>query len=293
MRNYEDGVPAYRLQSDLYGYKQMQRFLVMGRFFFYQYFEYLTGQSLLKSKILAFSLSQLIGAIIIISPSGSYAEGLKTPVLSGKITGVLATTTDYIPRGITQSDEKPALHGSITYQHQSGLYLNALATTINYDYDDHAHIEIDVCPGIKKMISTIEFDLSGCEYWYPGSTKSKEFDFFELRFRGTKNFETFSISMVSKYTEDFWYGTGQGLMNQASINVPLEGGFGILGDLARQSIENNEKLGIPDYNFWSAGIGYNYSKYSFILKYADTNISKINCLDGCDAKATLTAIVSF
>jgi uncharacterized protein (TIGR02001 family) len=84
--------------------------------------------------------------------------------LSGKI----GLVSDYRYRGLTLSDGKPAVQGSVTFEHDSGLYADVWASTIGGP-DVDAHAELDLTAGYSLDITdNLILDMSGTYYLYPG-----------------------------------------------------------------------------------------------------------------------------
>lgn len=65
----------------------------------------------------------------------------------GPISANLTLTTDYVFRGISQSQGKPALQGGFDYAHASGLYIGTWGSNVGW-VDD-----------IAKTNNSVELDL--------------------------------------------------------------------------------------------------------------------------------------
>jgi uncharacterized protein (TIGR02001 family) len=80
----------------------------------------------------------------------------------------VAMTSDYVWRGYTQTDNKPAISGSFDYGHASGFYAGTWASNVNYG--DDASTEIDIYAGYANEIGDtgIGYDLALLRYIYPG-----------------------------------------------------------------------------------------------------------------------------
>ena len=52
------------------------------------------------------------------------------------ITGNVGLTTDYVFRGISQTDEKPAIQGGLDYAHSSGAYAGVWASNVDFNDGD-------------------------------------------------------------------------------------------------------------------------------------------------------------
>jgi uncharacterized protein (TIGR02001 family) len=101
--------------------------------------------------------------------------------------------SQYIFRGLTQTDRGPAVQGGVDLTHSSGFYLGAWASNIswlrdknNYDspsydsaYSKGGHLELDIYGGYRYTFSNgVGIDLGALQYIYPGSRKSGRDDFW-------------------------------------------------------------------------------------------------------------------
>ncbi len=88
--------------------------------------------------------------------------------------------SQYIFRGLTQTDRGPALQGGIDLTHSSGFYLGAWASNISWlrdaypsgatDYRTGGHTEIDLYGGYRYTFANgLGLDVGALEYVYPGA----------------------------------------------------------------------------------------------------------------------------
>ena len=60
--------------------------------------------------------------------AAAFALTIGSNVASAEITGNVSLTSDYKFRGISQSDESPAIQGGLDYAHDSGFYVGTWAS---------------------------------------------------------------------------------------------------------------------------------------------------------------------
>ncbi|MCC6532263.1 MAG: hypothetical protein IT531_06930 [Burkholderiales bacterium] len=91
------------------------------------------------------------------------------------LTGNVGLYSQYIFRGLTQTDRDPALQGGFDYSHASGFYLGTWASNVSWLRDMGAYrssgsLEWDFYGGFKSSIgkSDFAFDVGLLQYWYPG-----------------------------------------------------------------------------------------------------------------------------
>src|ERR1043165_3363120 len=80
-----------------------------------------------------------------------------------------AVASDYIFRGITQSNHKPsvAAYFEPRYNINKDLQLYAGFGGASIDFPNHAAAEVDFYGGIRPTFDKLSLDFGIWEYWYP------------------------------------------------------------------------------------------------------------------------------
>ncbi|TPW04198.1 MAG: hypothetical protein FD124_2716 [Alphaproteobacteria bacterium] len=96
------------------------------------------------------------------------------------VSGNVALTSDYAFRGISQTDQDPALQGG--FDMASGIfYAGTWASSIDFAAQS-AELELDVYAGVTPTVGPVTFDLGVVGYLYPSaSDDASELDFWELK----------------------------------------------------------------------------------------------------------------
>ena len=84
--------------------------------------------------------------------------------ISGKITGNIGVTSNYLWRGVTQTNDLSAVSGGIDFAHDSGFY--AGTWTSNLGGDDQ---ELDLYAGYGMKAGPVDLDFGAISYQYPVS----------------------------------------------------------------------------------------------------------------------------
>jgi uncharacterized protein (TIGR02001 family) len=100
--------------------------------------------------------------------------------------------SQYIFRGLTQTDRKPALQGGVDLTHSSGFYLGAWGSNISWLTDPYltsskedsvyksgGNLEIDIYGGFRTDLKGVGVDLGVLQYWYPGTERGTAAGFGE------------------------------------------------------------------------------------------------------------------
>lgn len=112
-------------------------------------------QALLSSSILASTILMSVSA-------------------AAEVTGNIGATSNYLWRGVTQTQDAVAVQGGLDFEHESGLYLGTWAS--NVDFDDETSYEINFYAGYAGSIGDeFGYDISYLYYAYPDSESSVDF----------------------------------------------------------------------------------------------------------------------
>ena len=78
-----------------------------------------------------------------------------------------SVTSNYLWRGMEQTDGGPAIQGGLDYSNESGFYAGTWAS--NVDFGDDADFEIDFYAGFGGAMGEWEYDVGYILYMYPGT----------------------------------------------------------------------------------------------------------------------------
>lgn len=241
----------------------------------------------------------ILNFVLISSYNAAIADEKKQNSIPGTFTGNVGMFSEYVFRGISQSDEAPAIQGTIEWNHDKGYYLGIWGTNVDFNDNSNASTEFDVYGGYRGVLSQIHkkisYDLGFVYYAYPGATSKLNYDYLEAQ--AALNFEfrrKIKATTSINYSNNFFADSGHAWYPKVSVTIPFR--FKIMGDayFARQYVDDNTKFGLPDYNTWGVGLGYNLKGFDLKLQYIDTNISDAKCPSGwCDERAVFSVIKPF
>jgi uncharacterized protein (TIGR02001 family) len=118
----------------------------------------------------------LIAGLVAAACGSGLAQAQQAPASPHSITGNVGLFSQYIFRGLTQTNKKPALQGGFDYSHASGLYAGTWASNISWLSDSSStgytssSLEWDFYGGYKGTIakSDLGYDVGLLYYYYPG-----------------------------------------------------------------------------------------------------------------------------
>lgn len=214
-------------------------------------------------------------------PTASFAEdaapaAAATPTPS-PFTGNVMIASEYLYRGIAQTNGKPAIQGGFDYAHPSGFYLGTWGSNISWLSDAgpgiSAPIEIDIYGGYKNSFAGGDwsYDVGVLTYNYPGSypagfTKADTTEIYGLI--GWKWLSLKYSDVVSSHIFGFTTPTGGNTSGSGyldlSANYDLGNGLGLNAHVGHQSIKGfsaasytDWKIGVTkDVGFGTAGMYY-------------------------------------
>ncbi len=225
----------------------------------------------------------------------------------------IGVTSDYIFRGISQSDNDPTIQGGIDLGYGI-LYAGWWASGVDFggtDAVNDARVEMDWYGGIRPTWGPATFDFGVLYYTYPGEgwilpvTDGPEFNYVELKagvsgeiHKGwTAGFTTYWSPNYFGETGSVWTfeGTSAYTFHAVGPIVPVVSGtVGYLTGGADDFVIAN---GFDNYWYWNAGIALVVDKLTFDFRYWGTNADgaasqDLGCINNyCDDKFVFSAKV--
>lgn len=100
---------------------------------------------------------------------------------SAQWTGAIGVASDYRHRGVSFSDRRPAAQGSIAYDHASGLFAGAQATTVRIGPPTAGtNLEFLVYGGFAKNAGPVSLEAGVLRYDYSGTQRVQEYGYGEM-----------------------------------------------------------------------------------------------------------------
>lgn len=234
-----------------------------------------------------------------VAATSAYAQeaAKEEQFLGGTISGNVGLASDYVFRGISQTDGHPALQGGLGYErgitNDVSFYLGVWGSNVDFNDGGEATLELDGYGGVKFDAGPVALDLGMIYYAYPGAESDLDYDYMEYQVKAGHDFGFADVNAIVSYSPDFFAGSGSATYVQTNAAIPLVEELALNLHAGHQSISDNASFALPDYTDWSVGLGYHYSGLDFALAYTDTNIGKDECDDICDARVMLTVSKSF
>jgi uncharacterized protein (TIGR02001 family) len=193
-----------------------------------------------------------------------------------KFTGNVALATDYTFRGISQTNNGPAIQGGFDYTYDK-FYAGVWASNIDFGLADGS-TEVDLYAGFKPQLGPVGLDFGAIGYFYPNASDNlAELDYAEVY--GKASFaptEGATIGAALFYSPEFTGETGTGLYAELNGAFAINDTISVSGAYGYQKAEDADFQLDPgqqdDYQTWNIGGTVNAYGFAFDLRYVDTDI---------------------
>jgi uncharacterized protein (TIGR02001 family) len=197
----------------------------------------------------------------------------------GSFSGNVALTSDYVFRGISQSDSEIAIQGGFDYANELGslpIYAGAWASSIDFGLD--GTVEVDVYGGIRPKLGPVTFDVGVIGYLYPGMDDFFEADMVEFKAGASiAPAEGLTLGLTAYYSPDFTFTVGSdedAVYVEGAAAYTISDIFSVSGAVGNQSVDLANYYGAAGDSYTTWNVGGTISKWGFglDLRYFDTDL---------------------
>ncbi len=201
------------------------------------------------------------------------------------VTGNFGLFSQYVFRGISQSDENVAVQGGFDYTHASGFYIGTWASNISWLKDagayDSSSLEIDVYGGYRGAIGDtgVTYDVGLLQYIYPGDrvagfTKAETTEGYVAlgwKFLSAKYSYSFGDTFGVNDASGTWY-------LDLAANYPLTESLTLNLHFGKQEFSGSnagvKNDSIASYEDWKIGLSYALPQsFTVGAYYTDTSMN--------------------
>ena len=204
----------------------------------------------------------------------------------------LTLATDYRTRGISQTQNEPALQAGLTLAHSSGLYLGAWSSNVDYGGGLKTRQEVDYYGGwLWQATEDVSLDLGYIKYAYPKESQFNQSEVYGI-------IGAYGVKLAAYYSSD-----APGLDSQQSSlysyvsyepQLPFDSGlklrYGNM-DFKDPHLYSASGDGEESYREWEVKLTHNLAGVLLGLSYIDTDLSQTQCLSNWGFKDVCTATV--
>lgn len=206
---------------------------------------------------------------------------VEADAMPGAFSASVALTSEYFFRGISQSDDTPAVQGEIGYGYDFEPVTASIGVWASNVRFTDADIEVDYTASLGGEVEGVSWGVGGIYYNYPGAAGSLNYDYWEVFGTLGYDFKIFSVEVGVNHSPDNFGASGDSTYVAAGVTVPLgkyvDFGFAV----GHQAIEKEDVFGVPDYFDFLVSLGINIAGVDFTTAYTDTDLSTSECDDAC------------
>lgn len=192
----------------------------------------------------------------------------RRPKAPFSIEASVAIVTDYRFRGVSLSNNDPALQAGVELSTQTGLYAGAWSSTIaNYS---GAHAELDGYAGYRHSIAVVQLDVGAIGYFYPSGN---DVNGFELYGSASRKVGVATVKGGGSYTprqSNFGDDDGAYLFGEVTAGIPRTP-FEMRAHIGREAGVNAGPNGSKV--DWLVGIDAVFGRVTASLAWLDTDVA--------------------
>ncbi len=194
--------------------------------------------------------------------------------------GDLSLATDYVGRGISQTQGRPAAMLTARLQQDRGAFVELFVANVSYP-GSAARQETDLSAGWRFTWLDIEWETFLVTYAYPPAPSGENLDYLEAIIHGERSFGP--VTVLATFGElgnlDGHSGSGQYVELATTIALPLD--FSVDAVIGHQSYEKNERFGVPDYSWGSVGLTHELVwGIQASVRWVGTSVPRARCDGG-------------
>ncbi|MBP0597495.1 TorF family putative porin [Herbaspirillum sp. LeCh32-8] len=215
-------------------------------------------------------------AIAVIAPAQAQEAAPGADASPLHLTGNLGVVSQYVFRGTTQTNRKPALQGGFDLTHDNGLYAGLWMSNVSWISDTNsaasASLEADLYAGWKPALTDwLNADVGVLHYAYPGSYPAgmTKPDTNEIYAGLDAKWIAFKYSYSTGNTFGN-AGTSGSSYADLSVNHELFAGINGIAHIGRQRYTGPNASALS-YTDWKLGLTRDFYGYLLGLAYTDTN----------------------
>lgn len=188
--------------------------------------------------------------------------------------GTVTLVSDYVFRGISQTQGDPAIQGSFDVGHESGLYASVWASNVDFDDATDTNLEVDFYAGFANELESFSYDVAVLYYTYP-DTSGADYDYVEIKLGGAFAVGTATISGAFYYSPEFFAETGDAEYLTAGVSLPITDWLTADANIGYQWIDDNATFGSDDYLDWNIGLTASVEGFDLGVRYTDNDAETV------------------
>lgn len=176
----------------------------------------------------------------------------------------LAVASDYVWRGVSQTDSGPAVFGTVAGSYGQFYFGTSVENVdfsgINTEYDNWA--------GYNIPLAGANLDIGLVRYGYVDSPS--RIDTLEVKVTLSKAFEAGTMAATVMHTANYFGSNNAATYVEFTAAHPLNDKFSVSGAVGYQELAKST----DDYATWNIGVGYSLSSHlGMDLRYSNNDVN--------------------
>lgn len=229
--------------------------------------------------------------------SAACAAALAAPALAQddggsspwSISGTFGVVSDYMFRGVSQTQGDAAIQAGVTVSHESGFYGSVWGSNVDFGPGDDTDFEVDFTLGYGGAINdSTTYDLNVTYYAYPNQPSGSDYDYYEIIAGITHDFgNNFSAGAKIAFSPENFDNTGNEFYISANGTYAATEWLSVSANVGYQTLDDNYYTE-DSYVYYDIGATVTYGILNLDIRYVATDSDVIN-----DDKVVGSAIFSF
>lgn len=188
---------------------------------------------------------------------------------SAEVSANVSLVSDYVFRGISQTQSDLTIQGGFDWSHESGFYVGTWASGVDFvdrGIDDGADIELDLYLGYGGSFNDDwSYDVSYVQFLYPGTISEVDYDYGE--FLGSVGYQDL-VNFTLGYSNDVFNSSETGIYYEVAGGTDIgENGWSWNAAIGHYDLDDLD----ASYTHYSLGISKAFEKASLGLTYHDSD----------------------
>lgn len=259
------------------------------------------GETTHKGNFMRTSFGPIAGLILALSATPALAQDeAVSETKTFTVTGGATVVSDYRFRGISQTNKRVAVQGTLSVTHESGLYATVWGSSIDDYVAAGSDVEVDLSAGFRKTVGSTTFDVGALYYYYPGAEAiipGYNSDFLELYGSVAHGLGPATAKVTVAYAPkqsalDFGFGKEDNFYANLGLSAGIPNtGFSLSAAVGR-TFTRSFLSGGQRYTDWNAGVSYTTGPVTFGIQYVDTNKPLFSGIPGANRNNNKAGVVA-
>lgn len=185
-----------------------------------------------------------------------------------------AVASDYAFRGVSQTNEDPALQIGVDVTTAAGFYAGIWGS--NVDFGDDTAAEVDFYGGYRTEAGGFALDFGVIGYSYVNPPSGGGYNFAEFKASASRAIGPVTAGAAVYYSPDFFGADDEATYVEGNLAFAPADKWTVSGAIGKQFLDVSD-----DYVTWNVGVAYAFTdNLALDVRYHDTDVDNVDIYDG-------------